>query len=127
MALRQRVFVDEQGVPVELERDGRDGEARHAVLLTADGRALATGRLLVLGDTGKLQRIAVERGRRGEGLGRRVMAALEELARDAGCRRVRLSSQVEAMGFYERLGYVAEGETYLDAGILHRDMTRALR
>lgn len=123
-ALRHRVFVDEQAVPVDLERDGLDGEAMHAVVLAPDGTALATGRILVRGEVAKYQRIAVARDLRGHGLGRLVMDALDGLARASGCRTARLSSQVDAIGFYERLGFEARGETYLEAGILHRDMLR---
>lgn len=126
-ALRHRVFVKEQAVPVELERDGLDGEARHAVVVGSDGVAVAAGRLLVRGEVAKYQRIAVAVELRGQGLGRLVMGALDGVAWAAGCRSARLSSQVDAIGFYERLGYEALGETYMDAGILHRDMTRTLR
>lgn len=126
-ALRYRVFVEEQAVPVELERDGLDGEARHAVVVGRDGAAVAAGRLLVRGEVAKYQRVAVDRALRGQGLGRLVMEALDRIAGAAGCRSARLSSQVDAIGFYERLGYEAFGEAYLDAGILHRDMGRTLR
>lgn len=126
-ALRHRVFVEEQAVPVALERDGLDGEARHAVVLRPDGVAVAAGRLLVRGQVAKYQRIAVDRELRGHGLGRLVMDALDGIAAAAGCESARLSSQVDAIGFYERLGYQAFGETYMDAGILHRDMVRTLR
>lgn len=125
-ALRRRVFVDEQSVPLELEQDGLDDEARHAVVFDAAGRAIAAGRLLVRGDVAKYQRIAVDRGHRGRGAGRAVMAALDQVALGAGCRRARLSSQVDAIGFYLRLGYAVCSDVYMDAGIPHRDMERPL-
>jgi len=128
LALRFRVFVTEQGVPRELERDAHDATAPSVVILDG-GEAVATGRLrLVDPDAGvaKVERVAVARDRRGEGLGRRVMAALEARARELGARRVTLGAQESAVPFYEVLGYRVHGEPFLDAGIVHRAMERAL-
>lgn len=144
LALREGVFCDEQGVPPELERDALDGVATHAVLLDepalvaevddVDGvdevgrpRAVATARVLVEDTLAKVQRVAVARARRGEGLGRRIMEAVEDLARQAGAAKVKLASQVTAIPFYERLGYRARGPVFLDAGIEHRWMDKPLR
>lgn len=125
-ALRERVFVHEQGVPAELERDEHDAEAQHVVLLDGD-EAVATGRVrLVAPGLAKVERVAVDGGWRGGGLGRRVMAALEARARTLGAEVVRLAAQEEAIPFYERLGYAADGERFMDAGLPHRWMARAL-
>lgn len=123
LALRTRVFVDEQGVPPEIEADGRDGEALHVVIFDdPGGAAVATGRMLLRGEIAKMQRIAVEPDRRREGLGRLVMRRLEGRAAARGAAVARLSSQESAIAFYERLGYVARGEPFMEAGIRHRDM-----
>ena len=125
-ALRYEVFVIGQDVPVELERDGKDDDALHVVLFDGE-RAVATGRTIVSGETAKMQRIAVVADRRGEGLGRVVMDALERRAKAAGAAVSRLASQVSAVGFYERLGYRAVGDVFLEAGIEHRWMDKPLR
>ncbi len=127
LALREEVFCQEQGVPPELERDALDGVATHAVLLDGAGRAVATARVLVEATVAKVQRVAVARTRRGQGLGRRVMEAAEELARQAGAAKVKLASQLVAIPFYERLGYRAHGPVFQDAGIDHRWMDKPLR
>jgi GNAT superfamily N-acetyltransferase len=125
-ALRHRVFVDGQGVPAELERDGLDPACWHAVALDAQGRVQATGRLLDAGDHARVARVAVRPDARGGGVGASVLAALEELARLQGLPRVRLHAQLPVTGFYARLGYRPVGEPDWEAGLEHRWMEREL-
>ena len=123
--LRRIVFIEEQGVSEADELDALDGEAIH--LLAVEGEALGSARLLVLGDTGKIGRVCVLPSARGTGLGAAlILAALEELRRQPGVSEAYLGSQSHATGFYEKLGFVVEGEEFLDAGIPHRHMRRAL-
>ena len=121
-ALRRQVFIDEQGVPEAEEIDDLDAGAIH--LLAHDGtRAIGTARLLLHGTVGKIGRVCVSADCRGTGAGAaQVRAAVAELRRVPGLRQVTLGSQVHAMGFYEKLGFRAVGQDYLDAGIVHRDM-----
>jgi predicted GNAT family N-acyltransferase len=129
MQLRKRVFCDEQGVEPEAEIDGRDREAIHLVAVD-DGRVVATCRLRAAGtDAGvyKLERMAVDRGFRGIGLGRRLVEAGEAEAKDEGATEMLVHSQLQARGFYERNGYAATSEdTFLEDGIEHVRMGRAL-
>ncbi len=122
--LRHQVFVVEQGVDPTIERDGRDHEALHVAVHDGTDHIVATGRLMLLEGVAKVQRVAVATALRGEGLGRLVMEGLERLAANQGAREVRLSSQQDAVGFYERLGYVGNGEPYLEAGIVHLAMSK---
>ena len=128
LALRHRVFVQEQGVPVELEQDEHDETAVHAVVRGAGGQVLGTGRLLVGPDgSARIGRMAVAGEARGRGVGAAVLAVLEAAAADAGCHQVTLHAQVHAVGFYRRAGYVQdEGDPFDDAGILHVAMSKAL-
>ncbi|NEX46243.1 GNAT family N-acetyltransferase [Pseudotabrizicola algicola] len=124
--LRRVVFIEEQSVPEAEELDDKDAEAIH-LLATVDGVPMGSARLLVQGETGKIGRVCVLPAARGTGLGAAVMrAALDELRRQPGVLRAKLGAQTHALGFYERLGFVAEGPVYLDAGIEHRDMVLAL-
>lgn len=126
-ALRRTVFIEEQGVPEADELDDLDGEAVH-LLAFVDGVPMGSARLLRRGETGKIGRVCVLAAARGTGLGVALMQkALAVLAADPALRVAKLGSQTHAMGFYERLGFVAEGPEYLDAGIPHRDMVRPLR
>lgn len=126
-AIRHTVFVLEQAVPDEEEWDGLDGEAIHLLARDAAGRPVGTARILLDGEVAKIGRVAVLREARGRGVGMALMrAALAHLEGIGVLRRVVLGAQTHAIGFYERLGFVAHGPEYDDAGIPHRDMTREL-
>ncbi|PZX18776.1 putative GNAT family N-acyltransferase [Palleronia aestuarii] len=126
LELRRAVFIDEQGVSEADERDGRDADAVH-LLARRDGIAVGCARILVGGGTGKIGRVCVLPSERGTGLGRAlILGCLDVLAARGDVTRAKLGAQIHALGFYERLGFVPEGEEYDDAGILHRDMVRAV-
>jgi predicted GNAT family N-acyltransferase len=125
LALRTEVFVHEQGVPLEEEIDGRDADALHLVAVGA-GRVVGTCRLLALGEEMKLGRMAVAREHRGRGIAGELIAVAEDEARAAGARRMVLDAQIGAQPLYERAGYVARGARFLDAGIEHVRMEKAL-
>ncbi|MFF9163029.1 GNAT family N-acetyltransferase [Streptomyces longwoodensis] len=135
-AVRKEVFVGEQGVPEEIEYDAYDAVAVHVLAVREDGLPLGTGRLLhgeaALGRTGgdpsvgSLGRLAVSRAARGLGVGAALVRAVEDAARARGLAAVDLHAQRQALGFYERLGYVAYGPEFPDAGIPHRAMRRVL-
>lgn len=124
--LRREVFIEEQDVPEELELDGLDDGATHFLARRGD-EPVGTARLRAYGDgLAKVERVAVREPHRGEGWGRRIMAAVEEHAREAGYERIRLAAQVPVLGFYERLGYEVASEEFMDAGIPHRSMEKPL-
>lgn len=121
--IRYAVFVDEQKVPAEIELDDWDALSLHALALDAQGRVLGTGRLLPDGHIG---RMAVLQSARGQGVGTALLRALLQAARARGDREVVLSAQTHAMSFYEKEGFIAEGDEYDDAGIPHRQMRRRM-
>ena len=136
LALRFAVFVEEQGVSPEGERDALDAapDTVHFLAMAGGDRApgasegvVGVGRLLAPGADGHphIGRVAIARDRRRGGVGRVLMDAIEReaLARfgHGGSVTVALSAQVQAIPFYEAIGYVVTGEPYLDEGIWHRD------
>ncbi|WP_346797408.1 GNAT family N-acetyltransferase [Halomonas sp. Bachu 37] len=121
-AIRQRVFIDEQEVPQEEEWDGLDPQCRH-FLAYRGSQALGTARLLPDGHIG---RVAVLLEGRGKGVGRALMEAAIVCAQRHGHSRVVLSAQTHALAFYESLGFIAQGDEFLDAGIPHREMVLKL-
>lgn len=123
LGIRYRVFVDEQGVPAELEHDAHDSIAVHLLAVGADGAPLGTARLLPDGHIGRMAVLGEFRGR---GVGTALLRAAVELAERRGDPLVKLNAQCSAVGFYARLGFTAEGDEFLDAGIPHRQMTREL-
>ncbi|MBN8414157.1 MULTISPECIES: GNAT family N-acetyltransferase [Halomonas] len=120
--IRHRVFVIEQNVPLEEEWDGRDPQCLHFLAIRGE-QALGTARLLPDGHIG---RVAVLAEARGLGVGVALMRAAIDAAREQRFSQVELAAQTQALGFYEALGFVAEGEVFLDAGIPHRNMTLTL-
>jgi len=126
-ALRTRVFVEEQKIPVELEWDEADASAVHAVAYNRLGQALATGRLLQpRPGTAQIGRMAVHPVVRGSGVGREVLHALLQAARGRGDTEAVLHAQRSAEGFYRRLGFAPRGEVFEEAGIAHIEMSLPL-
>jgi YbgC/YbaW family acyl-CoA thioester hydrolase len=125
--LRTEVFVQEQKVPVEMEWDEFDAAAIHAVAFNRLGMPIATGRLLqpqegIESGTVRIGRMAVTRVLRGTGLGRDILLALMQRAREQGQRTVVLHAQRSAEVFYQLQGFMARGETFEEAGIDHVEM-----
>ncbi len=121
--LREAVFVVEQGVPLALEWDEFDAVSRHVVARDNTGRVIGTGRLLPDGHVG---RMAVAADWRGKDVGRALMERLIEEAAQQQQKTLLLHAQTRAVGFYARLGFVAEGPEFMEAGIPHRQMRRCL-
>ncbi len=121
--VRRRVFIEEQNVPEDLEWDGADNDAQHWLAL-ADNEPVGTARMLRNGHIG---RIAVLSRARGRGLGTALLKAVLAAAAQQQMREVYLHAQTHALTFYQRLGFVAEGPEFLDAGIAHRTMRLTLR
>lgn len=113
--IRQRVFIEEQGVPEALEWDADDHTAVHFLIRT-EIEPLGTARLL---DDGHIGRVAILPAWRGKGLGERLMREVMAYAQTLGMTELQLSAQVQAQGLYQRLGFVVSSEPYMEAGILH--------
>ena len=124
MAVRNAVFVDEQGVPPELECDGRDADAMHFLAMDKADNPLGTARLLADGQIG---RIAVLPAFRRRGIGRRLLALALDSARRRGDRHVWLHAQIDARELYLQAGFHIVGERFMEAGIPHIAMERELK
>ena len=125
LELRHRVFVDEQGVNPEADRDGRDGEALHLVAVRGE-RLVGTCRVIVEEGVGRLGRMAVEPELRGGGIGAELLGEAERASSAAGAGRMRLHAQLSARSLYERAGYEPAGEVFLEEGIEHMTMEKPL-
>ena len=141
--VRRAVFVEGQGVAEERELDGKDAEATHFLAREGDD-VVGTARLRELGESdgdalvepdavlgngtpvGKVERVAVRESRRGEGWGRRLMAAVEDESRERGHAVLVLHGQTRVEGFYERLGYETVSDTFAEAGMPHVEMVTRL-
>ena len=120
-AIRREVFCREQGVAEAEEIDGLDPVCRH-YLARLDGAAVGTARTRNLDDgTDKIERVAVLKRLRGTGIGKALMARAEA---DIVVGPVVLNAQLQVEEFYAKLGFVAEGEIFREAGIDHVRMVK---
>jgi GNAT superfamily N-acetyltransferase len=120
--IRKQVFVEEQGVPEDMELDEYDPTAKHA-LAYQDGVCAGTGRLVNLDSHhAQIGRMAVLKGYRNQHIGKAILNSLIHQSKIEGISRVSLHAQVSAIPFYAKLGFVAEGPIYDEAGIAHRNM-----
>lgn len=129
LAVRRIVFVEEQQVPEELEideHDHPDAAALHFVAYAGE-RPVGASRLRPYAPgVGKVERVAVLASERGTGLGRHIMLAMEDAARQQGFAKLKLNAQTHAQRFYEKLGYLPVGDVFDEAGIEHIAMEKTL-
>ena len=126
LAVRRDVFIEEQGVPEEVEMDGKDDEAVHFVA-TADGDPVGAARLREVGSgVGKVERVAVVADRRDEGIGRELMHTLEATAVERDIDRLIMHAQTHVEEFYRRLDYETTSDVFEEAGIDHVEMEKDL-
>jgi predicted GNAT family N-acyltransferase len=120
--IRQQVFIEEQKVPPELERDETDEIADHYLAVLPDNTPVGVARLFsTLEETGHIGRMAILSRYRGQGIGEALLRHL--IAESAGrFSELRLSAQEHAIPFYQRSGFHVCSNVYDDAGIPHFDM-----
>jgi predicted GNAT family N-acyltransferase len=123
LALRSRVFCEEQGVSFEADQDGRDPEATHIVAIDDDA-VIGTCRLLFRGQVARLGRLAVKRERRGDGVAAAILREADRVAVDAGADSIALHAQTYALALYAAAGYREHGPTFVDEGIEHVAMEK---
>ncbi|MEO6172746.1 MAG: GNAT family N-acetyltransferase, partial [Arenimonas sp.] len=122
-AVREPVFVLEQNVPIEEEWDALDPLCHHVIARDSNNKAIGTGRLT---PEHKIGRMAVLKEWRGKEVGAALLQTLIDKARELGWPEVSLNSQVSALGFYDKFGFVSYGEEFEEAGIMHRKMKLTL-
>ncbi|EGQ21746.1 GNAT family acetyltransferase [Sporosarcina newyorkensis 2681] len=126
--IRKMVFVEEQNVPVEDEFDEFDilnGKCKH-ILVVDQEQVVGTGRIREVEGVGKLERICILPSHRQLGMGKVIVSALEEIAREQGIGRVKLHGQTHAERFYQKLGYETVSDVFMEDGIPHIIMRKEL-
>ena len=125
VALRHDVFVVEQGVPEREELDGRDHQGLHLVAVE-EGEILATCRIVLVGSTAQLSRLAVRASARRRHIATALLQAADRECLNAGARRIVLHAQTYARQLYENAGYRPHGRVFWEAGIEHVAMEKRL-
>ncbi|MFZ4124749.1 MAG: GNAT family N-acetyltransferase [Rickettsiales bacterium] len=125
-AIRSEVFVREQFVDEAVEFDGLDDKAIH-FLIKAGGAPVGTGRIRYLDGKVKIERVAIRKPHRAKGLGKALMEhIIAHIRKESKAGKMVLAAQEQAIPFYTSLKFKIIGDEYLEAGIPHRDMERAL-
>jgi len=121
--VRDAVFVQEQRVPVEIERDALDPACHHVIARDGEGRPIGTGRLTPDGRIGRMAVLPEWRNRR---VGEALLKALLAQARELRWNEVTLHAQVPAMALYARQGFLPYGDRFVEAGLDHQSMRLVL-
>lgn len=125
-AVRREVFVEEQNVAPSVEFDDKDDEARHFVARMGSDPAGTARVRLIDQETAKVERVAVLPEHRSRGVGRRVVEASHDYARDEDRSRLVVHAQARVEEFYKSLGYESLDEVDDETGIPHVKMVRGL-
>lgn len=126
--IRKQVFIEEQAVPEQDEWDDLDATAIHFLVQSNQGKALGCARLLTepLPDSGytyHIGRVALLQPFRNQGIGHQLMVFIIEYCQQhAPHQSIYLHAQTPRRVFYERLGFNAQGDEFMDAGIPHIHM-----
>lgn len=123
-AVRRAVFIEEQGVPEDLEWDGEDAESIHFLARADDGTPIGCVRLL---PSGQISRLSVIESWRHQGIGKALLDAVENEARQRSMAEIHLHAQTQATHFYEAAGFSVSGGIFIEADIPHRQMFKDLR
>ena len=125
-AVRKKVFVEEQGVPLHLECDAYDATATHFIMYE-DNEPAGAARLRSIEDhTAKIERVCILQSQRGKKLGALIMKEMENYAMSIGLQKLKLHAQSYAVPFYEKLGFTVTSPEFMDAGIPHRAMEKSI-
>jgi predicted GNAT family N-acyltransferase len=119
--VRKQVFVIEQGIDERDEWDEQDEDCVHFVTFGTTAVPTGVGRLTM---EGKIGRMAVLPSYRGQGYATMILNRAIKVAREMGLRQVHLNAQTDAIGFYQKQGFITDGKMFLEAGIMHVYMTR---
>ena len=122
LMIRHKVFCKEQNVPKEIEVDKYEKESIH-FLAFFDQKPAATGRLRIVNNKVKFERIATLEEYRGKGVATKLMRHMEQFAKEKyPSNQMTLDAQTTALTFYLKLGWSPIGECFYEANIEHQKM-----
>ena len=125
ISIRKKVFIEEQNVPIDIEIDGLDDEAEHAIAYL-DGEPIGCARIR-FNTYAKLERIAAMKDHRGKGFGRKITEFLIDYCKQKNVDEIRLHAQMYTADFYKKLGFLERGKTFFEADIKHIEMYMSIK
>ena len=123
--LRYNTFVIEEKLPYEDEFEGDEDKFIHCCLYRGQ-ELIATARIGVEGEYARISRIAVKNGYRNQGKGTAIVEYAEDMAKQFNKQSFLVIAQLHAKEFYEKMGYEAVGESFIDAGLPHIKMVKQI-
>ncbi len=127
LEVRRKVFVDEQGIDIKIERDNHDWLDATPVIAVVDGNIVGAGRFISTDDGAKIQRMAVLKNFRSKGVGGKILEKLLDIIEKQNFERVYFSAQKTAKNFYEKYGFLSYGEEFEVVGLPHIMMEKLLK
>ena len=124
--LRRLIFIKEQHVPEKLEWDDWDNKAQHIVLIF-NNTPIGCARLIFIKNILRLERIAIIKSKRNHGFGSKLVFEIIRIAKNRKINEIKISAQIQAISFYNKIGIIEEGEIFKDAAIKHIKMTLFIR
>jgi predicted GNAT family N-acyltransferase len=122
-AVRAIVFIEEQKCPYFEEIDGLDFSSIH-FLATIEDEPVATARMRLFADYVKIERLAVRKEYRGKSIGKDMFVFVLNHINEMGYKKITLHAQAYLVDFYEKFGFVKQGEKFLEVNIEHYYMEK---
>ena len=119
--IRRSVFIIEQLVPEELEWDYWDDKSKH-IILTINNIPIGCARLIFLERILLLERIAIIKSKRNQGFGSKLIYEIIKIAKNKKIKEIIISAQIKVLPFYQKIGFIAKGKIFTEAGIKHIKM-----
>lgn len=126
LAIRKKVFVEEQDVPAEMEVDELEEKTSHVVGYHEEKPCVTARIYEIEPKVYKVQRVAVLKDFRKLGNGYNIMGEIERYVKELGGQKLKLGSQDHAISFYEKVGFMVHGEGFMEAGIPHHTMIKSI-
>ncbi len=123
--IRKIVFIDEQKVSIDEEYDRLDFDADH-FLIEENNNYIGTCRIYYKDEEATIGRVAVIKEHRNKGYAKFMMEKAIDFIKMKKVHTIHIGAQVQALGFYEKLGFTVSGDLYLDANIEHYPMEMIL-
>ncbi|MBS3113660.1 GNAT family N-acetyltransferase [Candidatus Woesearchaeota archaeon] len=119
--IREIIFIREQKVQKNIERDEFDKISKHVIILYKN-KPVGCARIRLIGKKAKLERIALLKGYRGRGFGKNIVNYLIKYCKKKDIKEICMNSQYYLKNYYKKFGFKTRGKTFMEAGIKHIEM-----
>lgn len=119
-SLREEVFCIEQGFAKEIEINANEYDYTHISMYNVEGLLIAYCRYIIENNVIHLGRVVVKKDFRNKGIGLLLIKNAEDIIKNnTECKKIILHSQYQVVPFYEKCGYIKEGDLFLEDNYPH--------